>query len=80
MMLPEINIDYIDPIGINQYEHVSVVLPDGRVVCVYHDAIRIQTAADYIRKKDGFKIWDAKTGPRESKQYPYGQTHLTERV
>jgi hypothetical protein len=64
----EVSVDYIDPIELGEYEHVTVRLPDGRSVTVFADMIYIATEKDVIGHKDGQKIWE-KGSPERS---PYG--------
>ena len=57
----EITTDYLDPIELGEYEHVSVRLPDGRQVTVFSDMIYVATGDDVRGHKDGLKIWKAST-------------------
>jgi len=64
----EVSVDYIDPIELGEYEHVTVELPDGRFVTVYADMIYVATKEDRGSRRDGRKIWE-KGSPEQS---PYG--------
>lgn len=64
----EVKTDYLGPVELGEYEHVTVKLPDGRSVSVYADMIYIATEADVAGHRDGQKIWD-KGSPERS---PYG--------
>lgn len=63
----EVNTDYLAPIQLGPYEHVTIWLPDGREVGVYSDAIYVRTPEDRGSHKDGKKIWRALKAP-------YGKT------
>ena len=64
----EVSVDYIDPIELGEYEHVTVLLPDGRSVTVYSDKIYVSTEQDVINRRNGQLIWE-KGSPERS---PYG--------
>ena len=69
----EVSVDYIDPIELGEYEHVTVQLPDGRFITVFSDKIYVATEEDRIAHKDGRLIWD-KGSPERS---PYGLVRAT---
>ena len=62
--------DYLDPIELGEFEHVTVRLPDGRSVTVFADRIYVATEQDVAGKRDGKRIWDAMSAQRT----PYGKT------
>lgn len=62
----EVHTDYMDPIEIDPYEHVTVALPNGRRVTVYSDAIWVTPPGHSERK-----IWEAMTAG--SRRYPWGK-------
>lgn len=64
----EVRVDYIDPIELGEYEHVTVQLPDGRFITVYSDKIYVATEDDRLKHKNGRLIWE-KGSPERS---PYG--------
>ena len=66
----EVRTDYIEPIELGEFEHVSVRLPGGRMVTVFTDRIYVATEQDERSHKDGQKIWEA-ASPQCS---PYGKT------
>ena len=66
----EIDIEYLPPIELGEYENVSVWLPDGREVVVWHDHITV-TGKDRGRKPDGKTIWRAMSS--RSRLWPYGK-------
>ncbi len=66
----KVQTDYLAPIEIDKYEHVTVVLPDGRSVTVFADHIRVQTGQDAANHRSGKRIWDAMSPQRT----PYGKT------
>lgn len=65
----EVETEYLDPIELGKYEHVTVRLPDGRSVTVYADTIYVATEQDVSGHKDGKRIWDAMSPARS----PYGR-------
>lgn len=67
----EISTDYLDPIEVSPYEHVSVLLPDGRMVTVFADQIYVRTRQDVERGRDGKAIWRAMSS--RSRLWPYGK-------
>lgn len=62
----EVSTDYLPPIELGEYESVSVMLPDGRQVAVFSDAIYVTAPG-----RSGRKIWEAMAAG--SRQYPYGK-------
>jgi hypothetical protein len=67
----EIDTDYLDPITLDPYEHVSVTLPDGREVTVWAGQIKVRTREDVARGRDGKTIWRAMSS--RSRLWPYGK-------
>ena len=66
----EVETEYLDPIELGKYEHVTVRLPDGRSVTVYDNMIYVATEPDVASHKNGQRIWEA-ASPQRS---PYGKT------
>lgn len=64
----EVETDYLAPIELGEYENVTVLLPDGRTIHVFADAIYVATEKDVINRRDGRRIWE-KGSPGRS---PYG--------
>jgi hypothetical protein len=59
----EVSTPVLAPIVLDTWEWVDVVLPDGRQVTVYADAIRVATSQDVFGHKDGRRIWEASAAP-----------------
>lgn len=55
--------EFLYPVELGKYEHVTVQLPDGRQVTVFADVIYVATADDVLARKDGMKIWQASAAP-----------------
>lgn len=57
--------EFLAPIELDTYDHVTVILPDGRSVTVYADMIYVALKEERFAHKDGLKIWprpDRKAG------------------
>jgi hypothetical protein len=68
----EVSTGYLDPIDLGRNEWVSVRLPGGRVVTVYHDSIHVQTEQEVLDRKSGQKVW---TGTPNLVAWPHGRTY-----
>lgn len=56
---------YLDPIEIGDFEHVTVLLPNGMGVRVFSDKVYVFSKEDAKNHKDGRRVWSVDHAPSE---------------
>lgn len=53
----EVDLQWLAPIEVGNYERVNVVLPNGKQVTVYSDHVAVQTPDQVLSRQDGAVVW-----------------------